>query len=148
MPTGGKKKKKRKTACLLICFLIEFLLPFLCLVNPCTGLWADDWRVITSCRHVCFSSHSARGSGSKISWTISTRTALLHISLPLQSAPNSSQSKSLLSLLCVSEEPSIFRKIFSRVRTAFPFQDQKKAIYNHFLCWPYQTWHQREHWLS
>lgn len=43
-----------KTACLLICFLIEFLPPFLCLVNPCTGLWADDWRVITGRWHVCF----------------------------------------------------------------------------------------------
>lgn len=43
-----------KTACLLIRFLIEFLPPFLCLVNPCTGLWADDWRVITGCWHVCF----------------------------------------------------------------------------------------------
>lgn len=45
---------QRKTACLLICFLIEFLPPFLRLVNPCTGLWADDWRVITGCWHVCF----------------------------------------------------------------------------------------------
>lgn len=43
-----------KTDCLLICFLIEFLPPFLRLVNPCTGLWADDWRVITGCWHVCF----------------------------------------------------------------------------------------------
>lgn len=43
-----------KTACSLICFLIEFLPPFLCLVNPCTSLWADDWRVITGCWHVCF----------------------------------------------------------------------------------------------
>lgn len=43
-----------KTAYLLIRFLIEFLPQFLRLVNPCTGLWADDWRVITSCWHVCF----------------------------------------------------------------------------------------------
>lgn len=45
---------RRKTDCLLIRFLIEFLPPFLRLVNPCTGLWADDWRVITGCWHVCF----------------------------------------------------------------------------------------------
>lgn len=73
-----------KTACLLIRFLIEFLPPFLHLVNPCTGLWADDWRVITGCWHVCFLWASLL-----ILLTATAAKSLFFVDLSLLSAPTS-----------------------------------------------------------
>lgn len=152
-----------KTACLLIRFLIEFLPPFLRLVNPCTGLWADDWRVITGCWHVCFLWASllillTAKAAKSFCWSISALRLLLLL-LPSVSyllSPISLRSNSLCSSFLLY--PYIWGNISplrefkewelrsererkKKKHSWFSFQDQEERngalspFCNHFLCW-------------
>lgn len=98
-------KPLKNPICLLICFLIEFLLPFFRLVNPCTGLWADDWRVITGCWHTCFLCASALArlaakAAKSFAWSISAPhsapPSLIQVCFTLLSSPSCPHAPTLL----------------------------------------------------